>query len=342
MTGAERFLSACARKPVDRTPVWMMRQAGRYLPEYRAVRSRVDFLTLCKTPQLASDVSLQPVERFGMDACVIFSDIMIAVEAMGAKISFDDGGPKLHAPVRSIADVDALSVPDPAVATPFVLEALQLTRERLDGGAALLGFVGGPFTLASYLVEGGGSRTFAAVKNLLYSESAVAHALLAKIASFVGALAAAQARAGAQAVQVFDTWAGELSPGLFEEFALPYQSAILAAIRAVGVPAILYVNGCGGKLDLLRRAGADVLSIDWRMSLHEARARLGDDVALQGNVDPCALLSTPGVAAAAAQSAIASAGATGHILNLGHGIMPTTPIECARAFVDAPKAVSAA
>ena len=337
MTGAERFLSACARKPVDRTPVWMMRQAGRYLPEYRAVRSRVDFLTLCKTPQLASDVSLQPVERFGTDACVIFSDIMIAVEAMGAKVSFDDGGPKLEAPIRTIADVDALRVPEPEAAAPFVMEALAKTRERLSGAAALVGFVGGPFTLASYLVEGGGSRTFAAIKHMLYAESAVAHALLAKIASFVGAYAAAQARAGAQAVQLFDTWAGELAPDLFEEFALPYQTAVLSAIRSAGVPAILYVNGCAGKLDQLGRAGADVVSIDWRLSLGEARRRLGEGVALQGNVDPCALLSTPGVAASAAHAAMESAGAVGHILNLGHGIMPATPIECARAFVDAPK-----
>ena len=342
MTGAERFLSACARKPVDRTPVWMMRQAGRYLPEYRAVRSRVDFLTLCKTPRLASDVSMQPVERFGTDACVIFSDIMIAVEAMGAKVSFDDGGPKLEAPIRTIADVDALRVPQPETAAPFVMEALSLTRERLSGGAALVGFVGGPFTLASYLVEGGGSRTFATIKHMLYAESAVAHALLAKIASFVGAYAAAQARAGAQAVQLFDTWAGELAPDLFEEFALPYQAAVLSAIRSAGVPAILYVNGCAGKLDQLGRAGADVVSIDWRLSLGEARRRLGEGVALQGNVDPCALLSTPGVAASAAQAAMESAGADGHILNLGHGIMPETPIECARAFVDAPKSKSGA
>ncbi len=314
-----------------------MRQAGRYLPEYRAVRSRVDFLTLCKTPQLASDVSLHPVERFGTDACVIFSDIMIAVEAMGAPISFDDGGPKLQSPVRSMADVDALAVPDPVQTVPFVLEALRLTRERLAGSAALLGFVGGPFTLASYLVEGGGSRTFATIKAMLYGEPAVAHALLAKLASFVSALAAAQAAAGAQAVQVFDTWAGELAPDLYEEFALPYQAAILSAIRAAGVPAILFVNGCAGKFGLLARAGADVIGVDWRVSLAEARAALGDGVAVQGNVDPCALLSTPGAAAAAADAAMTSAGRVGHILNLGHGILPGTPIECARAFVEAPR-----
>src|SRR5579863_1599554 len=257
MNGAERFLAACARRPVDRTPVWMMRQAGRYLPEYRAVRSRVDFLTLCKTPELASDVSLQPIERFGMDACVIFSDIMVAVEAMGAQVAFGDGGPRVDAPVRSMADVDRLQVPDAAAELSYVMDALRRTRAALADRAALVGFAGGPFTLASYLVEGGGSRTFAAIKALLYSEPAVAHALLAKLADFVAGYAAAQVRAGAQAVQLFDTWAGELAPAAYEEFALPYQAAIIRSIRSAGAPAIVFVNGCAGKLDLIAKCGAD-------------------------------------------------------------------------------------
>src|SRR5215469_9262780 len=212
MTAPERFLAACKRMPVDRTPVWMMRQAGRYLPEYRAVRSRVDFLTLCKTPDLASEVSLQPIERFGMDACVIFSDIMMAVEAMGAPVSFGDGGPHIDEPVRSMAAVERLRVTDPSTSLGYALEALRMTREALRDRAALVGFVGGPFTLASYLVEGGGSKSFSAIKTMLYAESAVAHALLAKFAEFCALYAIAQVRAGAQAVQVFDTWAGELSP----------------------------------------------------------------------------------------------------------------------------------
>ena len=337
MNGAERFLAACARRPVDRTPVWMMRQAGRYLPEYRAVRSRVDFLTLCKTPELASEVSLQPIERFGMDACVIFSDIMVAVEAMGAPISFGEGGPRVDSPVRSMADVDHLHVPDAESSLSYVMEALRRTRAALDGRAALVGFAGGPFTLASYLIEGGGSRTFAAIKTLLYSEPAVAHALLAKLADFVSGYAVAQARAGAQAVQLFDTWAGELAPEAYEEFAHPYQVKVLAAIRAADVPAIIYVNGCAGKLALLAQSGADVVSVDWRIGLDDARALVGESVALQGNVDPCVLLSTPGATTAAARAAMTAAGPVGHILNLGHGILPTTPLECARAFVDAPK-----
>ena len=338
MNAPERFLAACARRPVDRTPVWMMRQAGRYLPEYRDVRTRVDFLTLCKSPDLATEVSLQPIARFGMDACVIFSDIMVAVEAMGAPVSFGDGGPHLAAPVRSMADVDRLIVPEPIEALPFVMEALRRTREELHDRAALVGFVGGPFTLAAYLVEGGGSKTFAAVKTLMYAEPAVAHALLAKLADFVAQYAAAQAKEGAHAVQVFDTWAGELTPAAYEEFALPYQAAVIAAIKAAGAPAILYVNGCAGKLGSIARAGADVVSVDWRMDLADARRQLGDGVAVQGNVDPAVLLSTPDVVTAAAGAAMRAAGPVGHILNLGHGILPPTPVQCAKAFVDAPRA----
>lgn len=337
MTAPERFLAACKRMPVDHTPVWMMRQAGRYLPEYRAVRSRVDFLTLCKTPDLASEVSLQPIERFGMDACVIFSDIMMPVEAMGAPVSFGEGGPHIDEPIRSMAAVERLRVTDPSASLGYALEALRITREALRDRAALVGFVGGPFTLASYLVEGGGSKSFTQIKAMLYSESAVAHALLSKLAELCALYAAAQVRAGAQAVQVFDTWAGELSPAAYEEFALPYQSKVLESIRDAGVPAIIFVNGCAGKFDLIRHCGADVVSLDWRVDLAEARERLGPNVALQGNVDPCVLLSTPLVVNAAARAAMESAGPIGHILNLGHGILPPTPIECARAFVEAPR-----
>jgi uroporphyrinogen decarboxylase len=337
MNGAERFLAACARRGVDRTPVWMMRQAGRYLPEYRAVRERVDFMTLCKSPDLAAEVSLQPVERFGVDACIIFSDILVPIEAMGASVAFGDGGPVLESPVRAVADVDRLGVPDPVTAMPFVMNALRIAFEALAGRAALVGFVGGPFTLASYLIEGGGSRTFASTKALLYSEPVTMHALLDKLADTVSEYAAAQAAAGAQAVQIFDTWAGELSPGAYEQFALPYQSAIVKRIRRAGVPAILYVNGSAGKLELLREAGADVLSVDWRLRMRDARSGLGEAVALQGNVDPCVLLSNPAAVTAAAHEAMEGAGAIGHILNLGHGILPTTSLECARALVDAAK-----
>ncbi len=313
-----------------------MRQAGRYLPEYRAVRANIDFLTLCKTPDLASEVTLQPIERFGMDGCVIFSDILVPVEAMGASVAFGDGGPEIEAPVCTLADVDRLHVPDPEAGMPFVLEALRIVRKALSGRAALVGFVGGPFTLASYLIEGGGSKTYAATKRLLYTDPHVLHALLAKLAETVGAYAAAQVEAGAQAVQVFDTWAGELSPEAFDLFAAPYHAAVLARIRRAGVPSILFVNGCAGKLGSLARSGADVLSIDWRMDIGEARAEVGSDIALQGNVDPCVLLSTPDAVTRNARAAMKAAGPRGHILNLGHGVLPQTPLECAHAFVEAP------
>ena len=337
MNGSERFLAACARQPVDRTPVWMMRQAGRYLPEYRAVREKVDFLTLCKTPNLAAEVSLQPIDRFGMDACVIFSDILIPVEAMGAPVSFGDGGPKLDRPVRSVADVSRLRVADPAEGMPFALESLRLVRAALAGRAALVGFVGAPFTLASYLIEGGGSKSFAVTKQLLYADPTLMELLLAKLALTISAYAVAQVAAGAQAIQVFDTWAGELSPAAYATFAAPYQADVIAAVKRAGAPAILFVNGCAGKLDSMVRAAPDVLSVDWRLDLASVRAGVGDGFALQGNVDPGVLLATPQAVTDVTHAAMASAGPLGHILNLGHGILPPTPIECAQAFVDAPQ-----
>jgi len=340
MNGAERFLAACARQPVDRTPVWMMRQAGRYLPEYRAVREKVDFLTLCKTPGLAAEVSLQPVRRFGMDACIVFSDILIPVEAMGAPVSFGDGGPKLEHPIRGIADVDALRVAETQRDAPYVLETLKLLRTTLADETALIGFAGAPFTLASYLVEGGGSKTFSELKKLMYREPATLHALLAKLTDTVSAYCGAQIAAGAQAVQLFDTWAGELTPSAYRQFALPYQKVIIDCIRAAHAPAILFVNGCAGILELMEQSNADVLSIDWRIGLDSVRRRVGESFALQGNVDPGVLLSTPEAVGQSAREAMEAAGPRGHILNLGHGILPATPLACAQAFVEAPRRVT--
>lgn len=314
-----------------------MRQAGRYLPEYRAVREKTDFLTLCKTPALAAKISLQPIERFGMDACIMFSDILIPVEAMGVPVAFTDKGPALEQPVRSIAEVDKLRIPDPQTDMPFVMETLRTLRAALRGETALVGFCGAPFTLAAYLVEGGGSKSFSIIKSLMYAEPATMHALLAKLADTTAKYAAAQVAAGAQAVQVFDTWAAELAPDAYERFALPYQKVVIEHIRAASVPAILFVNGCAGVLELMAQTKADVLSIDWRISLDAVRSRIGDKFALQGNVDPAVLLSTPEAVADSARAAMRAAGSTGHILNLGHGILPPTPIECAHAFVDAPK-----
>ena len=337
MDSVERFVAACARAPVDRTPVWMMRQAGRYLPEYRAVRERVDFLTLCKTPELAAQVSLQPVERFGVDACIVFSDILVPVEAMGVPLTFGDAGPHLEGRVESQADVDALSTPDPTQSMAFVMETLRLCKRALAGRAALVGFTGAPFTLATYIIEGGSSKGFARTKALMYSQPRLFHSLLDKLAIVIAEYAAAQAGAGAQAVQVFDTWAGELEPPAFEEFAQRYQVRAIERIRQAGVPSILYVNGCAGVLESMASTGADVLSIDWRISLADARTRVGGGIALQGNVDPAILLSTPARTAVAAFAALGAAGPRGHILTLGHGILPQTPLECAAAFVGAPR-----
>ena len=342
MNPRERFLAACRRQPVDRTPVWMMRQAGRYLPEYRALREKTDFLTLCKTPELAAQASLQPVDRFGMDACIIFSVILIPLEAMGLPVTFGDAGPQIEQPVAQQSDVTALRVPDPVSTMPGVLEALRLTKRALLDRAALIGFVGAPFTLACYAVDGGGSKAFSRTKALLYSQPRLFDELLSKIADTVAALAVAQVAAGAQAVQVFDTWAGELEPRAFERCALPYEQRVIEKIRAAGVPAILYVNGCAGVIELMAKAGADVLSIDWRLELSEARARTGSGVALQGNVDPAILLTTPALVTEAAFASLESAGPLGHVLNLGHGILPQTPIACAQAFIDAPKAAKEA
>lgn len=342
MNAAQRFLAACKRQPVDRTPVWMMRQAGRYLPEYRAIRERVDFLTLCKTPELAAEVSLQPVKRFGMDACIMFSDILIPVEAMGAPVSFSDRGPVMEKPVRSAAEVQQLRVPDPTTDLGFVMTTLRELRASLHDETALIGFCGGPFTLAAYLVEGGGSKNFSTIKTMLYSEPALLHELLAKLEGTVQEFVSAQIAAGAQAVQVFDTWAGELTPDAFERFALPYQKAVIERIRSGKVPAILFVNESAGVLDLMAKSGADVLSIDWRINLDDVRARVGEGFTLQGNVDPAILLSSPQQVRTAARQAMRVAGTTGHILNLGHGVLPSTPLECAQAFVDAPRALPSA
>jgi len=342
MNGAERFLAACAGRPVDRTPVWMMRQAGRYLPEYRAARERVDFLTLCKTPDLAVEVSLQPIRRFGMDACIMFSDILMLVEAMGAPVAFTDRGPALERPIRTLEAIKALKLPDPHTRMSFALETLGRLRAELRGDAALVGFCGAPFTLAAYMVEGSGSKSFATLKSMLYGSPATLHTLLASLADAVAVYAAAQVAAGAQAVQIFDTWAGELAPDAYAQFALPYQKMVVDEVRATGVPAILYVNGCAGVLDLMAQTNANVLSIDWRTTLGAARARAGSSVALQGNVDPSVLLTTPQAVTTAAREALTQGAGGPHILNLGHGILPDTPLACARAFVEAPKTANAA
>jgi uroporphyrinogen decarboxylase len=342
------FLRACRGEPVERTPVWVMRQAGRYLPQYRKVRERVSFLELCKTPELACEVSLQPVDEFGFDAAILFSDILIPLEAMGLPLMFRDDGPVLPQPVASCSDVDRLSVPDPASAMPFVLDAIRAIRARLAGRVPLIGFAGAPFTLATYAVEGGGSKSYERTKGLMFGDPSTAHALLDKLARCCSAYLEAQVAAGAQAVQLFDSWAGILTPCDFVEFALRYARQVFTELRASpawrngGVPIIYFVNGCAPYLDQLRDCGADVLGIDWRVDIATVRERLEGRLAVQGNLDPTVLLGSAELVRERVAGVLAGAGAApGHIFNLGHGVLPMTDPDRVRAMVAAVRELSA-
>lgn len=338
-TGKNDLLIRAARgEQVERTPVWIMRQAGRYLPEYRAVRGQTDFLTLCKTPELAVEVSLQPFHIIGVDAVIMFSDILIPVEAMGQEVRLTEKkGPELPDPIRTREQVDRLIVPDPIEKTAFVMEIIRTLRRELDERVPVIGFAGAPWTLAAYMIEGGGSKNYAEIKRMMYKEPAALRALLDKIADTVSLYLNAQIEAGAQVVQLFDSWAGELSPDDYEAFALPYEQKVFESLNRKSSPAILYINGSGTFLEQAAKSGADVLSIDWRIRLSEARRRLGEEITLQGNLDPCVLLSTPEIVTEKARELISEGGGRRHILNLGHGILPMTPVENARAFVEAAK-----
>jgi uroporphyrinogen decarboxylase len=328
----DRLLRACRRQPVDRTPVWMMRQAGRYMKEYRDIRAKVSFLELCKNSDLAAEVSLQPYKVLGVDAVIFFSDILIPVEAMGLEVALTDKGPELANPIRQRSDVDRLRIPDPATDVAFVGSIIKKLRQELQNEVPLIGFAGAPWTLASYMIEGGGSKSFAEIKTLAYREPLVLHALLDKLASTVSSYLLFQIESGAQVIQLFDTWAGELNRSDYEEFALPYTQKIFQAI-GTRVPRILYLNGCSAILESMADSGADVISIDWRISIADAKQRVGDRVALQGNLDPCVLLGPEDRIFAKTREILEQAGPVGHILNLGHGILPPTPVENARSFI---------
>lgn len=334
------FLSACRCQPADRVPVWMMRQAGRYLPEYRAIRAKHSFLEVCKTPELAVEVSLQPFRRLDVDAIIVFSDILIAAEAMGLELELSDHGPVLPEPIRSAADLQRLRDFDPEDDTGFLLEAIrQLVREA-GPQVPVLGFAGAPWTLACYMVEGQTKSGFATVKQMMYAEPALLHKLLERIARNTARYLCAQITAGAAAVQLFDTWAGELDREEYDEFELPALRLVIEELRANprcrAAPVILYTKASNHLLESAVRAGAEVLSVDWRVDLAEARRRW-PQLALQGNVDPCVLLGPPEKIAAAAQAAVGKTAGIGHILNLGHGILPQTPVENAREFIRAGK-----
>jgi uroporphyrinogen decarboxylase len=331
----DRFLRACRRQPVDRTPLWIMRQAGRYLPEYRELRHKVDFLTLCKTPELAVEASLQPLRRFPLDASIIFSDILLPLEALGVRMTFSPG-PKLAEPVRTRAQVDALASRPAAEAVPFVAEAVRLLRRELDGRTPVIGFCGAPFTLAAYLVQGEGKEGFGAVKTMLYREPATLEHLLAKLTAAMTDYLRLQVAAGAQAVQIFDSWAGLLAPMQYERFALRWVRTIVAGVADLGVPVIYFVNGAPHLLEDAVTSGADVLGLCWRTPLDVAAARVGPGIALQGNLDPHALFAEPAEVTRLANDVLARvAGRLGHIMNLGHGILPDTPIASVEALVAA-------
>ncbi len=332
-----RFLKACRREPVDMTPVWIMRQAGRYLPEYQQVRGKASFLELCKTPELAAKVTIQPVERLGVDAAILFSDILIPVEAMGVPLEFHEGrGPILGKEIRGQADVESLCIPDPSEKVPFVMETIRILRKALDGKVPLIGFSGAPFTLASYIVEGGTSRNFIKLKTLMYQAPKVYRSLMTKIARTVIAYLNAQIQAGAQAVQIFDTWAGILTPGDYEEYALPYTRQVVAGLNRANVPVIHFANDCATLLPAIRTLGVDVIAVDWRIPLDVAALVVGKDVALQGNMDPTMLFLPPEKIDDCVRDVLRRGeAAESHIFNLGHGILPPTNPDHAIAMVEA-------
>ena len=336
------LLRALMREPTPRTPVWMMRQAGRYLPEYRATRARAgSFLTLCTTPELACEVTLQPLERYRLDAAILFSDILTIPHALGLGLEFETGeGPRIGHPVRTAADIDRLPTPDPERELRYVMDAVRLIRRELGGRVPLIGFAGSPWTVATYVVEGGSSRSFRHIKAMLYGAPAELHRLLSHLARLTSDYLNAQIRAGAQAVMVFDTWGGALAPAAWREFSLAYMAEIIAQLirehDGRRVPAILFTKGGGAWLADLAATGTDALGVDWTTDLASARAAVADRVALQGNLDPAVLYAPPAAIRAEVGRVLASYGtAPGHVFNLGHGIAPDVAPEHAGAMIDA-------
>jgi len=331
----DRFLKACRREPVDRTPVWLMRQAGRYMEEYRKLREKHTLLEICKTPELAVEVTFQPL-KFGMDAAILFADILLPLEPMGAPFEFAKGeGPVIHTPITDRAGVEKLKVIEPEEGLGYVLEALRILRRELNGKVALIGFAGAPFTLASYLIEGGKSSQFVKTKKLMYQEPETWHLLMSKLSEVVRKYLRAQVEAGAQAVQLFDSWVGQLGPEDYREFILPHVSSILKDVEKTNVPVIHFGTGTSTLLTLQKEAGGTVIGIDWRLPMREARKLLGDDVALQGNLDSTTLFAPPKVFESRAKEILDQMeGAPGHIFNLGHGILPETPVDNVHRLVD--------
>jgi len=333
----ELFLRACRGKPVERVPVWIMRQAGRYLPEYRSLREKHSFLEVCKTPDLVAEVSLQPFRRLGVDAIIVFSDILIVAEAMGLPLDVPDSGPVLGNPIRDAAAVRQLRDFDPACETKFVGDAIRAICKEVGPNVPVIGFAAAPWTLACYMIEGRTRGNISRAKQLLRDDPKLLRELLDRIARATSTYLKMQIEAGAAAVQLFDTWAGELSQEEYDSVELPATQQVIQALAAESVPKILYAKGSAQHLVSMAKSGANVLSVDWNTDLAEARQTLGRKVALQGNVDPSKLLGPVDEIRRAAREAIEKTGGAGHILNLGHGILPNTPVESTRAFVEAGK-----
>ena len=337
----DRFLRALRREPVDQTPIWVMRQAGRYLPEYRATRQKAgSFMKLCMTPELACEVTLQPLDRFALDASILFSDILTVPDAMGLGLYFSEGeGPRFKHPVRTEAEIRNLTAPDPETELRYVMDAVRLIRRELNGRVPLIGFAGSPWTLATYMVEGGASKEYSHIKGLLFDRPALMHHLLEVTARAVSAYLNAQIAAGAQAVMIFDTWGGMLSPRDYREFSLRYMASIVAGLtREYGgarIPVILFTKGGGAWIESMAQTGCDALGVDWTLDIGEARRRVGGLVALQGNMDPSVLYASPQRIRDEVAAILASYGTgPGHVFNLGHGIHQHIDPERVKTLVD--------
>ena len=335
---APRFLAACRREPTDKTPVWFMRQAGRFLPEYRAVRAKHSILDICHSPELAADVTVQPVEILGVDAAILFADILLPLEPLGLGLSFEQGeGPVIARPIRSAADVAKLPKVDPKRGLAFILEAVEAVKQRLEArapGIPLIGFAGAPFTLASYAIEGGSSRNFILTKRFMYEQPDAWHALLGGFAELIGGLLAAQIEAGAQAVQLFDSWVGSLDEADYRAFVLPHSRRAIKLAAASGAPVIHFGTDTAMLLEAMAEAGGDVIGVDWRIGLDEAWSRIGAR-AIQGNLDPVALFAPLPELERRVRDVLRRAdGRTGHIFNLGHGVLPGTPVEHVKRVVE--------
>ena len=329
------FLRACRREPIERTPIWMMRQAGRYMAEYRAIREKYGFLEMCKTPELAVEVTLQPVDLIGVDAAILFADILLPLEGMGLGLRFAKGeGPVIEPPVRTASDVDKLGVADPIETTGYVMEAIRLLRGELAEKVPLIGFAGAPFTLASYMVEGGSTRDFVHTKSFMLSEPKAWAKLMELTTETVAQYLEAQMEAGAQAVQVFDSWVGFVAPDDYERSIMPYSSSLIERVSRGGVPVIHFANNAGSMLDLVVEAGGDVIGVDWRVPMARALEVIPEDRGVQGNIDPMALFAPEDVLERKVADILEAVGTRrGHVFNLGHGIHKTADPDKARALV---------